>query len=255
MSGREAVHLLVDVVAKGGNLLLNVAPGPDGTWQQGAYDLLAEMGAWLKVNGEAIYGSRPIAPSRTGKLRHDARARTAACTSSTWPAMTSPGCRGRCACPRGRPAAGARVTLLGSAGGAVVDSPTAAASSWPCRSGCAPALPAGYAWTIKVSRMQEPRRRRDPEPRQRREDRQAGREVQRRLPSEHLAQQRREHRRHHAADIAARVHDRAAGAAPVRRPCPPPSSRTGSRRTGPAPWRRPATTPPARPPPCARRWR
>ncbi|MBP1603505.1 MAG: alpha-L-fucosidase, partial [Acidobacteria bacterium] len=69
MSGREAVRLLVDIVAKGGNLLLNVAPGPDGAWQQGAYDLLAEMGAWLKVNGEAIYGSRPAAPYIDGKLR------------------------------------------------------------------------------------------------------------------------------------------------------------------------------------------
>ena len=69
MSGREGVHLLVDIVAKGGNLLLNVAPGPDGTWQQGAYDLLAEMGAWLKVNGEAIYGSRPAAPYIDGRLR------------------------------------------------------------------------------------------------------------------------------------------------------------------------------------------
>ena len=69
MSGREAVHLLVDIVAKGGNLLLNVAPGPDGTWQQGAYDLLAEIGAWLKVNGEAIYGSRPVAPYMDGRLR------------------------------------------------------------------------------------------------------------------------------------------------------------------------------------------
>ena len=69
MSGREGVHLLVDIVAKGGNLLLNVAPGPDGTWQQGAYDLLAEIGAWMKVNGEAIYGSRPAAPYIDGRLR------------------------------------------------------------------------------------------------------------------------------------------------------------------------------------------
>lgn len=69
MPAREAIALLVDIVAKGGNLLLNVAPGPDGTWQQGAYDLLAQMGAWLKVNGEAIYASRPIAPYVDGRLR------------------------------------------------------------------------------------------------------------------------------------------------------------------------------------------
>ena len=70
MSGREGVHLLIDIVAKGGNLLLNVAPGPDGAWQQGAYDLLAEMGAWLRVNGEAIYGTRVLAPYKSGNIAY-----------------------------------------------------------------------------------------------------------------------------------------------------------------------------------------
>ncbi len=68
MSGREGIHLLADIVGKGGNLLLNTAPGPDGTWQQGAYDLLKEYGAWLKVNGEAIYGSRILHPCKEGKI-------------------------------------------------------------------------------------------------------------------------------------------------------------------------------------------
>lgn len=67
-SGREAIHMLVDIVAKGGNLLLNIAPGPDGTWHDGAYTLLKEMGAWMKVNGEAIYGSRAIAPYKEDKV-------------------------------------------------------------------------------------------------------------------------------------------------------------------------------------------
>ncbi|MDY7395573.1 alpha-L-fucosidase [Aureibaculum sp. 2210JD6-5] len=61
-SGREGIHMLVDIVAKGGNLLLNVAPGPDGKWQQGAYDLLKEYGDWMDVNGSAIYNTKPIAP-------------------------------------------------------------------------------------------------------------------------------------------------------------------------------------------------
>jgi len=67
-SGREAIHLLVDIVAKGGNLLLNIAPGPDGTWHQGAYDLLAEYAAWMKVNSEAIYETRAIEPYKEGKV-------------------------------------------------------------------------------------------------------------------------------------------------------------------------------------------
>ena len=62
ISGREGIQLLVDIVAKGGNLLLNVAPTPEGEWQQGAYDLLKEYGDWLKVNGEAIYNSKVLAP-------------------------------------------------------------------------------------------------------------------------------------------------------------------------------------------------
>ena len=48
---------LVDVVSKGGNFLLNVGPGPDGDWDPVAYSRLEEIGAWMKVHGEAIYGS------------------------------------------------------------------------------------------------------------------------------------------------------------------------------------------------------
>ena len=62
---RELIHLLVDVVAKGGNLALNVAPGPDGRLPQPAVDRMEAMGAWLRANGEAIYSTRVLAPYRT----------------------------------------------------------------------------------------------------------------------------------------------------------------------------------------------
>ena len=62
MSGREAIHTLVDIVAKGGNLLLNIAPSPEGEWDAGAYKLLNEIGDWMAVNKEAIYGTRSMAP-------------------------------------------------------------------------------------------------------------------------------------------------------------------------------------------------
>ena len=68
MSGRKAVHMLVDIVAKGGNLLLNVAPGPDGKWHDEAYELFEEMGNWMEVNNEAIYGTRALAPYKEGKV-------------------------------------------------------------------------------------------------------------------------------------------------------------------------------------------
>ncbi len=68
MTGRQGIHLLIDIVAKGGNLLLNIAPTPQGTWQQGAYDLLEEYAAWMKVNGEAIYNTRPLEPYKENNI-------------------------------------------------------------------------------------------------------------------------------------------------------------------------------------------
>lgn len=68
MSPRRAIHMLIDIVAKGGNLLYNIAPGPDGKWPEDAYTLLEEMGKWIDVNGEAIYATRAIAPYKSGQI-------------------------------------------------------------------------------------------------------------------------------------------------------------------------------------------
>ena len=54
----EIIRTLVKVVSRGGSLLLNVAPGPDGQLDSTAYVRLKEVGEWLKVNGEAIYGTQ-----------------------------------------------------------------------------------------------------------------------------------------------------------------------------------------------------
>ncbi|HEX7847912.1 MAG TPA: alpha-L-fucosidase, partial [Chitinophagaceae bacterium] len=54
----EIIEKLVDIVSKGGNYLLNIGPGPDGELDSVAYQRLKEVGAWMKTNGEAIYGTR-----------------------------------------------------------------------------------------------------------------------------------------------------------------------------------------------------
>lgn len=66
-SAHDLIHLLVDVVAKGGNLLLNIGPQPDGELPAEAVNRLNEIGDWLRINGEAIYGTRPVWPYKQGK--------------------------------------------------------------------------------------------------------------------------------------------------------------------------------------------
>ncbi len=57
-SSEELIHELVDIAGRGGNLLLNVGPTADGRIPVIMQQRLIDIGQWLKVNGEAIYGSR-----------------------------------------------------------------------------------------------------------------------------------------------------------------------------------------------------
>ncbi|QDK77705.1 alpha-L-fucosidase [Spirosoma sp. KCTC 42546] len=75
-SARKLIHTLVDIVAKNGNLLLNIAPSPNGDWHPEAYQRLQEIGAWLRVNGESIYGTKPVAPYRQKQWAYTGNGKT-----------------------------------------------------------------------------------------------------------------------------------------------------------------------------------
>jgi alpha-L-fucosidase len=65
-STRVLIGHLCRIVARGGNLLLNIGPDAMGDFDSVAYQRLKEIGAWMKVNGEAIYETRPVAPHERG---------------------------------------------------------------------------------------------------------------------------------------------------------------------------------------------
>ncbi len=82
---REIVQMLVDVVSKNGNLLLNLPQRPDGTLDAAELRILRELTGWMDVNGEAIHGTRPWTlygegptPSGSGHFSEQERGYTAA---------------------------------------------------------------------------------------------------------------------------------------------------------------------------------
>lgn len=148
MSGRKAVHMLVDIVAKGGNLLLNVAPGPDGKWHDGAYELFEEIGNWMQINNDAIYGTRAISPYKEGKIcltQKDESVYAIYLADENEKEMPSEICLSSIT-----PAKNAKLTLLGTdqelkwekvGNGFIVHIPEKFQKTPPCN----------YAWTIKIS--------------------------------------------------------------------------------------------------------
>ncbi len=147
-STSRLIHLLVDIVCKGGNLLLNIGPGPNGDLAPDALLRLKEIGEWMQVNGDAIYSTRAVAPYKEGTVCYT-RAKdgtiNAICLSdgkdATPPATVS--------IPSFAPRQGTTVSLLG------VDDPLV----WePDGNGCTVHIPesvrsvppCSYAWTIRL---------------------------------------------------------------------------------------------------------
>ncbi len=63
---KKIVETLVKIISRGGNYLLNIAPGPNGDFDQEAYARLDELSSWMDINGSAVFGSRSIAPYHEG---------------------------------------------------------------------------------------------------------------------------------------------------------------------------------------------
>ena len=140
-STHRLIQLLVEIVAKGGNFLLNVGPQPDGQLPAGALVRMREIGDWMKVNGEAIYATRPIAPYKDGNVSFTSKGETVYAIYVT---------KGEAdAMPREisfstlRPAAGSQVHMLGvrqplewrtdASGRTTIEVPAALRQAPPCR--------------------------------------------------------------------------------------------------------------------------
>ncbi|WP_242111832.1 alpha-L-fucosidase [Luteimonas aquatica] len=145
---REVVQMLVDVVAKGGNYLLNVGPDANGELPPVAVQRLREIGGWMRVNGEAIYASRAVPPYRAGKFRYT-RMRNGDVFAIYLPEAGEERLPATLRIPGPAPRAGARLTLLGSDAAlawtrqgeaTVVDVPAAARA----------ATAQAYAWAIRL---------------------------------------------------------------------------------------------------------
>ena len=66
-SSTKVIHTLIEIVAKGGSLLLGVGPSADGTLSEEQVGRLQEIGIWLEKNGEAIYATRTVDTYRDGE--------------------------------------------------------------------------------------------------------------------------------------------------------------------------------------------
>ncbi|MDP4284314.1 MAG: alpha-L-fucosidase [Bacteroidota bacterium] len=64
----ELVHMLLKIISRGGNFLLNIGPSPEGDWSDTAYNRLKEIGVWMKVHADGIYNTIPLAPYEDGNI-------------------------------------------------------------------------------------------------------------------------------------------------------------------------------------------
>jgi len=86
-TSKQLIHELIDIVSRGGNLLLNVGPTADGRIPVIMQERLADIGTWLSINGESIYGTKVFTMGRSGneKVRFTQKGNSVYAICLEWP--------------------------------------------------------------------------------------------------------------------------------------------------------------------------
>lgn len=149
-SADSLVHTLIEVVAKGGNILWGIGPDSTGSFEPGCYARLHELGDWMNVNGNAIYGTSFTQPFYSGNVFFTAKHDT---VFAMYRAQSNQKSMPSCISWKGiEPKKDSKVFLLGSNtplkwktdsnGQTFVEIPENLQSNPPCL----------YAWTIRFVR-------------------------------------------------------------------------------------------------------
>jgi len=145
------VHNLADAVAKGGGLQIGVGPSAHGEFHPEAIRQMKGAGAWLKVNGEAIYATRPRkgtlwSEGETVRYTRSKDSRFVYAILTEWPGT-------QVVLRKVRPAAGSMVALLGSDAGLSwkFDSAHGTIITFPENLQQADNRPCEYAWSLKFN--------------------------------------------------------------------------------------------------------
>jgi alpha-L-fucosidase len=153
-SAHKLISILVNVVSKGGNLLLNIGPSPEGIWPSDANDRLKKIGDWMSINGEAIYDTRAIGPYKDGKVCLTQNKNTQAVYAIYLSTQEERNPPSKIWLNKIQPADEANVTILGRLGrlkwekvgtGFSVDIPKDFRDNPPCP----------YAWVVKISAIRK----------------------------------------------------------------------------------------------------